>query len=115
MAVSPRLATGLVPIVPFDGFFVRLSRLSPEAFKELKNLLRKIQMDGPYCSELVDQYQTDFDLDTFTCFSSRGFSLEWHVDASPFIDDDKIAIPRLRVLLTDLQIVGNHTNRVINP
>ena len=103
MGVSPR--TDLIPIVPFHGFLTRLNGLSAEAFIEVKALLRKIQKDGPYCSELVDKYQTDFDLDTFTCYSSLGFSLEWHVDASAFTDDDA-PVPRLRVFVTDLRIVG---------
>jgi hypothetical protein len=103
MGVSPR--TDLIPIVPFDGFLARLDGLSAEAFAEIKALLRKIQNDGPYCPELVDKYQTDFDLDTFTCYSSLGFSLEWHADASAFADDDA-PVPRLRVFVTDLRIAG---------
>jgi len=68
MGVSPRLSTEF-PIVPFDGFSARLNQLSPEAFTEVKNLLRKLQKDGPYFPELTDKYQTDFDFDTFTCYS----------------------------------------------
>jgi len=97
-----------VPIVPINGLLARMRKLTPEALAEVRELLLKIQSHGPYCSELADRYETENDESVFICYSSNGFSLEWYVEASEFLDDE-IAIPGVRVFLTDLRITGNRS------
>ncbi len=82
-----------------------MRKLAPDALAEVRELLLKIQVDGPYCSEVADRYETENDENVFVCHSSKGFSLEWYVEAREFLDEET-AVPGLRVFLTDLQITG---------